>query len=140
MNVFYMKREIITLFPKKNKNQLILKNWRPISLLNTDYKILAKILANRLKHVLESIISCDQTGFITNRYIGENVRLFTDIIEYCKKNCVSGLALSIDFEKAFDYIEWNFLNVCLKAMGFKHEWINVMYINISNCVSNNGYS
>ena len=59
-----MKRGIITLLPKKKgKDALHLKNWRPITLLNTDYKILAKILANRLKKVLPLIIDSDQTGF-----------------------------------------------------------------------------
>ncbi len=69
------RRGIITLLPKQNKNHYNLKNWRPISLLNTDYKIIAKLLANRLKLVLPYIINGDQTGYLKNRYIGENIRL-----------------------------------------------------------------
>ncbi len=65
------KRSIITLLPpKKQKNRFLLKNWRTISLLNTDYKIIAKVLATRLQTVLPSIISDDQTGYLKDRYIG----------------------------------------------------------------------
>jgi hypothetical protein len=58
------KREIIALIPKKNKNKLYLKNWRPLSLLNTEYKIITKIIANGLKTVLPSIINQDQSGYL----------------------------------------------------------------------------
>ncbi len=64
---------------KKTKNRWFLKNWRPISLLNTDYKILTKILANRLKKVLPSIINTDQSGYLERRLIGQNIRLLEDI-------------------------------------------------------------
>ena len=99
-----MKRGIITLLPKKDKDTLLLKNWRPISLLNTDYKILAKIHATRLQKVLPSIIHGDQTGFLKNRYIGENIRLFLDSIDLCKQFSIKGIVFSIDFEKAFDSV------------------------------------
>ena len=138
-----LKTGIITLLPKKDKNNLLLKNWRPISLLNTDYKILAKILANRLKKVLPHIINFDQSGFLKGRFIGENIRLFLDIIDYCKINFLKGIALSIDFEKAFDSIEWNFLQVCLQKFGFKNDlirWINILYKDIKSCVINNGFA
>ncbi len=72
------KRGIITLLPKKLKDRLLLKNWRPISLLNTDYKIIAKILAIRLQSVLPSIINENQTGYLQGRYIGQNVRVLED--------------------------------------------------------------
>ena len=138
-----MKRGVITLLPKKGKDKLHLKNWRPITLLNNDYKILAKVLANRLKKVLPFLIDFDQTGFLKNRYIGENIRLLKDVIQYCQMKPFKGLAVSIDFEKAFDNIEWNFLIACLKTFGFKDDfitWIRVMYSDISSCVINNGYS
>ena len=81
---------VITLIPKDGKDEELLKNWRPISLLNADYKIAAKVIANRLKGVLNSVICSDQTGFLSNRYIGENVRLVLDIIEYADANNVPG--------------------------------------------------
>ncbi len=61
------RRGIITLLPKKDKSRHFLKNWRPISLLNTDYKIIAKLIADRLKNVLPLLINNDQTGYLKNR-------------------------------------------------------------------------
>ena len=102
-------RSVISLLPKKGKELLFLKNWRPISLLNTDYKIVAKLLSLRIKKVLPHLISDDQYGFLKGRFIGENIRLFINIQNFCKTHNVKGLALSIDFEKAFDMIDWNCL-------------------------------
>ena len=75
------KRSILSLLFKKNDKHL-LKNWRPISLLNTDYKILAHVLANRLKTVINQLIHTDQNGYIKGRNIGFNIRLIQDVIEY----------------------------------------------------------
>ena len=74
------RRGIISLIPKKNKDKTLLDNLRPISLLNVDYKILTKTLAKRLKKVLPTIINPDQTGYVKDRFIGENVRLINDIM------------------------------------------------------------
>ena len=65
------KQGIITLLPKSNKDLLSIANWRPISLLNVDYKIATKAISNRIKKVLSSIISSTQSGFMKNRYIGD---------------------------------------------------------------------
>ena len=73
---------IITLIPKPNKDTTLLNNLRPTSLLNTDYKILTKVIAKRLEKVLPKIINLDQTGYAKNRYIGENVRFISDIMSY----------------------------------------------------------
>ena len=73
------KQSIITLLPKPNKDTIYIENWRPISLLNIDYKIIAKVIANRIKNVLPLIISQNQSGFVKDRYIGENIRtIFAD--------------------------------------------------------------
>ena len=98
------KQGVITCIPKGNKDKCYLKNWRPISLLNVSYKIAAATIANRLKPFLEKIINEDQTGFISNRYIGENTRLIYDLMFYTEKYTIPGLLLLIDFEKAFDSI------------------------------------
>ena len=103
------RRGIITLIPKPNKDTTSLENLRPISLLNVDYKILTKTIARRLEKVLPKIINPDQTGHVKGRYIGENVRLILDIMSYTDKTKVPGVALFIDFRKAFDTIEWDFL-------------------------------
>ena len=68
------RRGIITLVPKKDKPTNLLGNLRPISLLNTDYKIATKAIAKRLEAVLPLVINADQTGYIKGRYIGENLR------------------------------------------------------------------
>ena len=67
------RQGILTLIPKKDKNSLLVKNLRPISLLNLDYKLIAKCIANRIKPVLSNIIPADQTGFLKTDYIGENL-------------------------------------------------------------------
>ena len=74
------RRGIISLLPKKDKPTNLLNNLRPISLLNTDYKIATKAIARRLENILPFIINPDQTGYIKGRYIGENVRLISDMI------------------------------------------------------------
>ncbi len=79
------KRGTITLLPKKNKNRLQLKNWRPISLLNPDYKIIAKLLATRLNEVLLSIINEDQSGYMKGRYIEQIIRILEDISFFTKQ-------------------------------------------------------
>ena len=138
-----MRRGIITLIPKKDKDQLLLKNWRPISLLNTDYKILTKVLAYRIKKILPDIIHNDQSGFINGRYIGENIRLFIDVFNYFRDNNIPGLVLGIDFEKAFDKVEWDFLYMVMEKFGFNIDfirWIRLLYTDIEGCVINNGFS
>lgn len=137
------KRGIITLLPKKGKPTVYLKNWRPISLLNVDYKIITKVLANRMKKVLVDIIHHDQTGFLKGRYIGENIRLLLDIINFTNVNDIPGFAFAIDFEKAFDKISWSCINKALSLFGFGpdfQKWVNVIYNGAQSCVTNNGYA
>ena len=81
---------VITLLPKKDKDPLFIKNHRPITLLNTDYKIIAKVMANRLKSFLHEIIHEDQTGFMKGRNTGNNIRTIIDLIEYCDSNDIPG--------------------------------------------------
>ena len=100
---------IITCIPKGDKSREFLKNWRPITLLNVIYKIASDCIAERLKTVLSKLISSDQTGFISGRYIGENTRLIYDIMNYTDEFNIPGLLLIIDFEKAFDTISREFI-------------------------------
>ena len=76
------RRGIIKLIPTKDAELYLIKNWRPLSLLNTDYKIAAKAIANRMKLVLPDVINNDQTGFLKGRFIGENVRLIDSVIHH----------------------------------------------------------
>ena len=136
------RRGILTLIPKKDKDLRYLKNWRPISLLNTDYKILAKLLARRLQPILGNIIHDDQVAYIKNRYIGQNIRLMSDIIEYIESNNKEGILACVDFEKAFDTVEWSFIQKALVCFGFGNkfiQWVSIFYTNITAGVLNNGY-
>ena len=113
------KRGVITLIPKKNKNKAFLDNWRPISLPNTDYKIATKAIASRISKVLPVLINGDQTSFIKGRSIAQSVHLIADIIEYTEALNTPGIALFLDFKKAFDSIEWNFIFKTLATLGFE---------------------
>jgi exonuclease III len=135
------KLGIITLSPKKNKIRLLLKNWRPITLLTVDYKLIAKSLANRLETILPHYVSMNQFGYVKGRYIGENVRCVIDINELCNQQNISALAIQIDFEKAFDSISWKFMFRTLEKMNFGTDfisWVKVLYKNTSSVVINNG--
>ena len=84
-------------------------NWGPICLLNIDYKIATKTIANRIKIVLENIIDSSQTGFIKGRYIGENIRTICDILDNTNELDIPGIMFFADFEKAFDSLNHAFM-------------------------------
>ena len=133
---------VITLIPKKDKDRTQLKNWRPISLLTTDYKLLTKMLANNLSNVLPTVINNDQTAYLKGRYIGENIRTITDIIDLCKAKNMTAALLLVDFEKAFDTVRWKFLFKILQKFNFGTifiKWIHILYSNIQSTIINNGY-
>lgn len=79
-------------------------------------------MAKRIEKYLPKLINSDQTGFVKGRYIGQNKRLLSDIMEYLDAKKTSGLLLLIDFEKAFDSLEWNFMNKALNAFSFGQMW------------------
>ena len=137
------KRGIISLIPKKDNDKTILENLRPISLLNVDYKILTKTIAKRLEKLLPRIINSDQTGYVKGHFIGENIRLIEDIMFYTKRTNSPGIALFIDFKKAFDSVEWNYLIAALRVFNSGPNflnWVEVLYRDASSCVINNGYT
>lgn len=137
------RRAVITLLHKKCKDERYIKNWRPISLLNYDYKILTKVLAKRTDGVLTKLIHEDQSGFIKGRFIGENVRYLSDLIEFAEAEQYPCILLSLDFFKAYDTIEWKFLCECLLKFNFGPamiKWIKTCYTNIFSTVMNNGFS
>ena len=135
------RRAVLRLIPKKDKNITQLKNWRPISLLNTDYKLLTHVLANRIQEVLSDIISKDQSGYLKGRYIGLNIRTIIDIISNVEENNDSALLTFLDFEKAFDKINWTFMFKTIDKFGFGvnfQKWVKILYTDIESCVINNG--
>ena len=135
------KHAIITLIEKKGKDRSLIENWRPISLVNVDAKILSKVIASRLKNVLPYIIHHNQTGYIKDRFIGETIRSIYDIMDWTANENIPGLMIFIDFQKAFDSIEWDFLFKCIEAFNFGSDflrWVKLFYNNVQSCIMNNG--
>lgn len=136
------RRGIITLIPKEDGSLLDLSNWRPITLLNVDFKIASKAIAKRIEPTLPNLIHSDQTGFVKGRYIGENIRLINDIMEYTSLQNLPGILTSLDFRKAFDSIEWPFIMKTLDHFNFGSDikrWIKLFYTNTETAVQNNGF-
>jgi hypothetical protein len=135
------KQAIIRLIEKKDKDKTKIKNWRPISLLNVDLKIVSRVFAKRVKEVLPSIIGSEQTAYVKNRFIGEGGRLISDILEVTENFNLDGYLVTIDFEKAFDSLNHRFLLEVLKKNGFPEyflEWINIFLTRQESCVINGG--
>ena len=112
------RQAIIKLLEKRDKDKRFIENWRPISLLNVDTKIISKSLASRFCSVLPTIVSADQTAYVKGRYIGESIRLISDILDSSVKYNIPGYILTVDLEKAFDSIDHVFLIAVLKKFGF----------------------
>jgi hypothetical protein len=110
------RRGILNLIPKKGKNITSLKNWRPISLLNSDYKILAKVFATRLQSIIKQIVSPDQSGCIKGRSTFSNIRSTMDMITHTKEMSIPGILMFVDYEKAFDTVNHSFMTKCLKQI------------------------
>jgi hypothetical protein len=113
----------IVLLPKPEDKQKI-QNFRPISLLNTLYKIVAKIYTNRMKPMLHHWIPPSQTGFVPNRCILDNIFLAFEAIEWTLENRQELCMVLLDFEKAYDKVNWTFLRQTMHIMGFHDTWIN----------------
>lgn len=137
------RRGILSLIPKKEKNEMYIKNWRPITLLNTDYKILSKAIANRIQKVLPKLISIDQTGFMRDRNIATNIRKIIDIDQYCQQQNIDAMILSIDFHKCFDSVETSQLHKVMRYFNFGPNiitWVQVLFKEMLVCTLNYGYT
>ena len=120
---FSQRLAVMSLIFKKGDQEL-LKKYRPISLTNTDYKIIAFVFARRLQNILDGIINKNQSAYVKGRFIGMNARLILDIFDYCEETNEDGVLLFLDFEKAFDSVEWNFLIKTLHKFNFGNNFIN----------------
>ena len=137
-----MRLGLITLIYKKKGKRNKISNYRPISLLNVDYKILARIMANRLKVVLPNIISPNQTCCILGRDIADTTASLRDIIELIEKDDLEGYLIKIDQEKAFDRVDHKYLFYILEQFGFGEQfvdWIKIFYNGIRSSVKCNGF-
>ncbi|GJT56130.1 RNA-directed DNA polymerase, eukaryota [Tanacetum coccineum] len=113
----------IALIPKIPDANLV-KDFRPISLIGSMYKIIAKILANRLVGVLGDIVNEVQSAFIAERQILDGPFILNEVLQWCKLKKKQSLIFKVDFEKAFDSIRWDFLDDILKKFGFGDKWCN----------------
>ncbi len=119
------------------------KNWRPISLLCTDYNILSKVLTNHLKSVLPSVVSPLQVCGVPGQFSGEHIRLLQDIVNYSNSTDIGAAIISLDQEKAFDRVEWSFMLQVLRRMNFAPSfcsWVQLLYTDICSSVLVNGYT
>ncbi|GJX71319.1 non-LTR retroelement reverse transcriptase-like protein [Tanacetum coccineum] len=127
---------ILALIPKK-KGAKSMKDYRPISCCNIIYKIISKILANRLKVLLPKFITPNQSAFVKDRLLMENLLLATEIIkDYHKEDITARCAMKVDISKAFDTVQWPFLLNVLKALDMPDRY--VYWINL--CISSASFS
>jgi hypothetical protein len=101
-------------------NAIDMKNFRPICLLNVCYKIITKVLNNRLASCITNVISDSQYGFIKNRYTMDGVISLNEILHEVKRKNQSGVVLKIDFEKAYDKVNWHFLYVMMEKRFWEY--------------------
>ena len=140
---FSQSSALLTLLHKGKelpKNQL--NNWRPISLTNTDYKILTKCLANRVSKVIDKIVAEDQVGYIKGRNVSTSLRTIDDIINFYNLKKRPGIILALDFQKAFDSISKQFMIGAFKKFGFgvdMLQWIKVVFAETKSNIIYNGW-
>ncbi|XP_059451003.1 uncharacterized protein LOC132181787 [Corylus avellana] len=132
LNSGVMNKELnstyITLIPKSN-NPLSVSDYRPISLCNVLYKLISKVLANRLKEVLPAIISPYQSAFIPGRLITDNILAAYETLHTMQSRMYGKngfMAVKLDMSKAYDRVEWVFLEAVMRRMGFANRWINLI--------------
>ena len=119
-----------------------MKNLRPITLLNVDYKLLEKVIAARLLPSLKTIIAEDQRGFLPDRRISVNIRKMLDVMSDLEARDEPGVIISCNFQKAFDRINLNSLQEAMKIFNFSDtliEWTRTIYTGFKVKVQNNGF-
>lgn len=120
----------VVLIPRK-QNACRLKDLRPIALCNVLYKILSKVLANRLERILPQIITENQAAFVPGRCINDNVFISFELIHFIKKSNrgrEGDVALKLDISKAYDRVDWKYLRKMMHVMGFCSQWVNWMML------------
>ena len=135
-------RGIINVIPKPGKDSRYMNNVRPITLLNTDYKIIEKALANRMLDGLQHVIHEDQKGFMPGRRLSTNIRRVFDLMDYTKMENIDAFILSLDFAKCFDKISFSALKGSLRYFGCSNvirEWTDILYKGFTVKVHNYGH-
>nr|GEW91937.1 RNA-directed DNA polymerase, eukaryota [Tanacetum cinerariifolium] len=111
----------ITLIPKTHDAKVV-KDFCPISLIGSIYKIIEKIRANHLSFIISDLVSDVQTAFVFNRQILDGSFILNDLISWCKHKKIKAMIFMVDFEKAFDFVRWDYLDDVLKSFGFGVKW------------------
>jgi Reverse transcriptase (RNA-dependent DNA polymerase) len=140
LKVAKLNHIMLCLIPKEFNASRIQK-YKPISLVDCSYKIISKILTNRLTRVMDRIVDPAQVAFIKCRYILDNIFAANEIIHYAKLHKQKGLVLKIDFEKAYDRVRWTFVQELLISRGFGQMWtgwITSLLIGAQTCIDFNG--
>ena len=133
---------MVRLLPKHGKDLLQVRNWRPITILNVDYKLLSKSLALRLKDILPDLVHSDQRGFVKNRYLGDNILDVYSLIAQAEQNNDEASLVLLDVEKAFDPVSWSFLREVLDHFSFPDSfarWVEILYNGKELRVINQGH-
>jgi exonuclease III len=112
----------LTLVPKEGQAHRA-KQYRPIALCNVIYKLLTKVIARRLKPILPTIISPEQSGYVEGRQILDSIILAHEVIHSLQKTKTPGMLLKLDLSKAFDKISWEYMRAMLLAFGFNQTWV-----------------
>ncbi|GJX60020.1 RNA-directed DNA polymerase, eukaryota, reverse transcriptase zinc-binding domain protein [Tanacetum coccineum] len=119
----------ITLIPKTQEAKMM-KDFRPITFIGSLYKIITKILANRLVVVLEDLVYDVQSAFMAKRQILDGPFILNELFQWCKMKKKHTMIFKVDFEKAYDSVRWDYLDDVLKRFGFGEKWCGW----IQNCL------
>lgn len=136
-----MRTGLVTLLHKKGAKEE-LGNWRPITLLTTDYKVLAKVLTERLKKVIGAVVQSDQTCGVPSRSVSMNLALVRDVISWAEQRQLPLAILSLDQEKAFDRVSHSYLEATLRHMGFGPVFrarVRLLYREVFSRIGINGH-
>ena len=133
-----LNHTFVTLIPK-TKNPEYVTQYQPISLCNVLYKIFSKVLANRFKKILRTIITEHQYAFVKNRLISNNILVAFESLNSMKNMSLRKtgyMAIKLDMSKAYDRVEWGYLENVMRKMGFNERWIGLIMV----CVKTVTYS